>query len=145
MLESVQTECADTGIRAGAAPLVLQADADDQAAASSTAVGRQRILKRYGDTWGCCANTSKTQILLVGPQAAAVDARNPEFHWGTSALTVVYQVRYLDIWLTSSWNWDTHIAAAYRKGLGAFHSWRPMLLRNCESFNQSSAPSLSMA
>jgi hypothetical protein len=52
MLESVQTECADSGIRAGAAPLVLQANADHQAAASSTPVGLQRILdamKRYSD------------------------------------------------------------------------------------------------
>jgi hypothetical protein len=53
MLESVQTECADSGVRAGEAPLVLQASADDQAAASSTPIGLQRILdarKRYGDT-----------------------------------------------------------------------------------------------
>jgi hypothetical protein len=51
-----------------------------------------------------------------------------DFHWVTSSLTVVDQLRYLGIWLTSSWSWDTHIAAAYRKGLGAFHSWRPVLM-----------------
>jgi hypothetical protein len=110
---------------------VLQAYADDQAAASSTPIGLQRILdamKRYGDTWGCCANTDKTHILLVGPPAAAVDARHHDFHWGTSSLTVVDQLRYLGIRLTSSWSWETHIAAAYRKGLGPFHSWRPVLM-----------------
>jgi hypothetical protein len=131
MLESVQHECADSGIRAGQAPLVLQAYADDQAAASPNPIGLQRILnamKRYGDTWGCCANTDKTRILLVGPPEATVAARRHDFHWGTSSLTVVDQVRYLGIWLTSSWSWDTHIAAAYRKGLGAFHAWRPVLL-----------------
>jgi hypothetical protein len=53
MLESVQTKCADSGIRAEEATLVLQAYADDQAAASSTPISLQRILdgmKRYGDT-----------------------------------------------------------------------------------------------
>jgi hypothetical protein len=96
MLESVQTECAAFGVRAGQGP-VLQAYADDQAAASSTPIGLQRILdamKWYGDTWGCCANTDKTHILLVGPPAAAIDARHHVFHWGTSFLTVVDQVRY---------------------------------------------------
>jgi hypothetical protein len=130
MLESVQTECADSGFRAEAAPLMLQAYADDQAS-SSTPVGLQRILdamKRYVDTWGCCAHTDKTHILLVGASDAAVDARRHEFHWGTSSLTVVDQVRYLGIRVTSSWSWDTHIAAAYRKGLEAFHSWRPVLM-----------------
>jgi hypothetical protein len=51
VLESVQTECADSGIIAGDAP-VLQAYADDQAAASSTPIGLKRILnamKLYGD------------------------------------------------------------------------------------------------
>jgi hypothetical protein len=55
MLSLVQAECADFGILAGDAPLVLQAYADDQAAASPTPTGLQRILtamKRYGDTWG---------------------------------------------------------------------------------------------
>jgi hypothetical protein len=131
MRESVQCECADSDIRAGQAPLVLQAYADDQAAASSTPIGLQRILyamERYGGTWGCCANTDKTHILLVGPPEAAVDAQRHDFHWGTSSLTVVDQVRYFGIWLTSSWSWDTHIAAAYWKGLRAFHSWRLVLM-----------------
>jgi hypothetical protein len=69
MLESVQTECANSGIVAGDVPLVPQAYADDQAAASSTPISLQRILdamKGYGDTWGCCANTDKPHILLVG-------------------------------------------------------------------------------
>jgi hypothetical protein len=105
VLQSVQTECADSGICAGQAPLVLQAYADDQAAASPTPLGLQRILdamQRYGDTWGCCANTDKTHILLVGPPEAAADARRHDFQWGTSSLAVVDQVRYLGIWLTSS-------------------------------------------
>jgi hypothetical protein len=53
MLESVQTECADSGIRARAVPRVRQAYANEQAAASSTPIGLQRIMdamKRYGDT-----------------------------------------------------------------------------------------------
>jgi hypothetical protein len=53
MLESVQTECADPGIRAELELLVLQAYADDQARASSTPIGLQRILDammRYGET-----------------------------------------------------------------------------------------------
>jgi hypothetical protein len=69
-----------------------------------------------------------THILLVGPPVAAVDARRHDFHWGTSSLTRVDQVRYLGIWLTSFWSWDTHIAAAYRKGLGSFHFRRPVLM-----------------
>jgi hypothetical protein len=53
MLESLQTECADSGIRDGQAPLLPQAYADDQDAASSTPIVLQRILdamKNYGDT-----------------------------------------------------------------------------------------------
>jgi hypothetical protein len=83
ILESVQTECANSGIVAGDAPLVLQAYANDQAAASLTPIGLQRILdamKRYSDTWGLCANTDKTHILLVGPTDAASDARRHDFH-----------------------------------------------------------------
>jgi hypothetical protein len=44
MPASVKAQCADFGIVAGDAPLVLYAFADDQAAASPTTVGRQRIL-----------------------------------------------------------------------------------------------------
>jgi hypothetical protein len=64
----------------------------------------------------------------VGPPAAAIDAWRHDFHWGSSSLKVVDQVRSLCIWLTSCWSWDTHIAAAFRKGLRAFHSWRPVLM-----------------
>jgi hypothetical protein len=56
-LESVHTECAYSGILpvapTGEAPLVLQAYAENQAAASSNPIGLQRILdamKRYLDT-----------------------------------------------------------------------------------------------
>jgi hypothetical protein len=131
ILSSVLEECADFGILAGDAPLVLQAYADDQAAASSTNTGFQRILnamKRYADTWGCKANTDNSYVLLVGPQAAIADAWRHDFRWGTSSLAVVDQVRYLGIWLTSSWSWDAHNAAANRKGFGDFHSWRRVLL-----------------
>jgi hypothetical protein len=96
-----------------------------------TPIGLQRTLdamNRYSDTWGCCANTNKTHILLVGPPDTTADAWRHAFHWGTSSLTVVDHVRYLGIWLTSSWTWDTHIAAAYRKVLGAFHSGRLVLM-----------------
>jgi hypothetical protein len=89
-----------TRIRGGQAPMALQAYADNQAAASSTPIGLQRILdamKRYGDTWGCYANTDKTNILLVGPSAAAVEDRRHASHWGSFSLTVVDQVRYKGI------------------------------------------------
>jgi hypothetical protein len=85
-------------------------------------------MKRYGDTWGCCANTAKSHILLVGPSAAVQEAQRDEFRWGCSPLQVVDKVKYLGLWFTSDWSWDTHIAAAYRKGLGAFHAWRRVLV-----------------
>jgi hypothetical protein len=34
----------------------------------------------------------------------------------------------LYIWLTFSWSWDTQTAAANRKALRAFRSWRPTLM-----------------
>jgi hypothetical protein len=73
LLDSVHSECAGSGPLAGASRLVLKAYADDKVAASSSPLGLQRILhamKRYGDTWGCCANTDKSHVLLVGPPEA---------------------------------------------------------------------------
>jgi hypothetical protein len=141
MLESVRTECANSGILAGEGRPYRRRRSNDQAAASSTPISLRRILdaiKRHGDTWGCCANFDKTNVVLVGPPDAAADARCHDFHLGSFSLTMVGLARYLGIWLTSFWRWSTHVAAAYRKGLGAFHSWRrvPMLpvvvqLRNC--------------
>jgi hypothetical protein len=37
-------------------------------------------------------------------------------------------VSYLGLLLNSAWSWDVHIAAAYRKGLGALHAWRSVLV-----------------
>jgi hypothetical protein len=86
LLESVQTECSDSGIPAGDSALVTQAYADDKDAASPTPEGIQRILdamKRYGDAWGCLANTAKSHILLVGPPDVAAAARQHDFRWAT--------------------------------------------------------------
>jgi hypothetical protein len=115
LLDSVHSECADSGLLAGSSPLVLQAYADDKVAASSSPRGLQRILhamKRYGDTWGCCANTDKSRVLLVGPPGAVAEARNHGFRWGSAPLQVVDQVKYLGVRLNCAWTWDTHIAAA---------------------------------
>jgi hypothetical protein len=115
---------------AGDLPLVLQAYADDKVAASSSPLGLQRILhtmKRYGDTWGCCANNDNSHVLLVGPPEAVEAARTHDFRWGSAPLQMVDQVKYLGFHLNCAWTWDTHIAAAYRKGFGAFHTWRPVL------------------
>jgi hypothetical protein len=112
-------------------PLVLQAYADDKVAASSSPLVLQRILhamKRYGDTWKCCANTDKSHFLLVGPPGAVAEARNHDCQSGSAPLQVVDQVKYLGVRLNCDWTWDTHVAAAYRKGLGAFHTWRPVLV-----------------
>jgi hypothetical protein len=38
------------------------------------------------------------------------------------------QVTYLGVRLNCAWTWDTYIAAAYHKGLQAFHTWRPVLV-----------------
>jgi hypothetical protein len=64
----------------------------------------------------------------VGPPAAVAEARNHDFRWGSAPLQVVDQVKYLGVRLNCAWTRDTHIAAAYRKGLGAFHNWRPVLV-----------------
>jgi hypothetical protein len=125
LLDSVYSECADCGLLAGASPTVLQAYADDKVAASTSTLGLQRILhamKRYGDTWGCCANTDKSHVLLVGPPGAVAEARNHDFCWGSAPLQVVDQVKYLGVRLKCAWTWDMHIAAAYRKSLGASHT-----------------------
>jgi hypothetical protein len=98
---------------------------------SSSPLGLQRILhamKLYGDTWGCCANTNESHVLLVGPPGAVAEARNHDFCWGSAPLQVVDPVKYLGVRLNCAWTWDTHIAAAYHKGLGAFHAWRPVLV-----------------
>jgi hypothetical protein len=86
----------------GDAPLVLQAYADDKVAASPSPLGLQRILhamKRYGDTWGCCANTDKSHVLLVGPPEAVAAACTYDFRWGSAPLQVVDQVKYLGVQL----------------------------------------------
>jgi hypothetical protein len=71
-------------------------------------------------------------VLLVGPPGAVAEARarNHYFRefWGSAPLQVVDQVKYFGIRLNCAWTWETHIAAAYRKGLGAFHAWRPVLM-----------------
>jgi hypothetical protein len=66
----VHSDGADSGLLVGDFPLVLQAYADDKVAAFSSPLGLRRILhamKRYGDTWGCCAHTDKSPVLLVRP------------------------------------------------------------------------------
>jgi hypothetical protein len=78
--------------------------------------------------WGCCVNTDKSHVLLVGPPGAVAEARHHDFRWGSTPLQVVDQVKYLGVQLNCAWTWDTHIAAAYRKGLGAFHTWWPVLV-----------------
>jgi hypothetical protein len=50
------------------------------------------------------------------------------FRWGDAPLQVVDQIKYLGVRLNCDWTWDTHIASAYRKGLGALHTWRPVLV-----------------
>jgi hypothetical protein len=65
-------------------------------AASSSPVGLQRVfhaMKRYGDTWGYCANTDKSHVLLVGPPEAVAGARHHDFRWGSSPLQVVDEVK----------------------------------------------------
>jgi hypothetical protein len=74
------------------------------------------------------ANTDKSHVLLVGPPGAVAEARSHDFRWGSAPLLVVDQVRYLGVRLNCAWTWETHIATAYRKGLGAFHTWRPVLV-----------------
>jgi hypothetical protein len=131
LLASVHSECADSGLLAGDLPFVLQAYADDKVAASSSPVGLQRIfhaMKRYGDTWGCCANTDKSHVLLVGPPEAMAGVWHHDLRWGSAPLQVMDQAKYLGVHLNCAWTWDTHIAVAYRKGLGAIHTWRPMLV-----------------
>jgi hypothetical protein len=100
LLASVQSECAASGRLAGDAPLVLEAYADDTVAASSDSLGLQRILhamKRYDDTWGCCANTDKSHVLLVGPPGAVAEACNQDFRWGSATLQVVDRVKCLGV------------------------------------------------
>jgi hypothetical protein len=115
LIASVHSECAGSGLLAGDAPLVVQAYADDKVATSSSSLGLQRILHamtRYGDAWGCCANTDKSHVLLVAPQGAVAEARNHDFRWGSAPLQVVDRVKYLGVHLDCAWTWDTHIAAA---------------------------------
>jgi hypothetical protein len=84
-------------------------------------VGLPRILdamKRYGDTWGCFANTEKIHIVLVGPLEAAAEARQHDF--GSSSLVAVDQVTYLGVCHPAGLG--AHIAATHRKDLGAFHT-----------------------
>jgi hypothetical protein len=68
------------------------------------------------------------QFLLVGPLNAAANAQRHDFQRGAPSLTVVDQVRHVGTWPSSSWSWDTHIAAAYGKKLEVFHSWRRVLM-----------------
>jgi hypothetical protein len=84
-------------------------------------------MKRYGDTWGCCANTDPSHVLLVRPPEAVAEARSHDFRWGSAPLQVVDQVKYLGEQLNCACTWDTHIADAYRKCLRADHTWRPVL------------------
>jgi hypothetical protein len=86
MLASVQFECAASDILAGKSPLVLQANADNQTAASSTPLSLQRILdamKGYDETWGCRAKTDKSHVFLGGPPDAAAEAQRPPSKWLT--------------------------------------------------------------
>jgi hypothetical protein len=85
-------------------------------------------MKCYGDTWGCCGNTENSHVLLVVPPGAVVKARNHDFRWGSAPLHVLDQVKYLGVRLNCARTEDTHIAAAYCKGLEAFHTWRPVLV-----------------
>jgi hypothetical protein len=71
---------------------------------------------------------NKSHVLLVGSQGAVAEARNHDLRWGSAPLQVVDQVKYLGVRLNCAWTWDTHVAATYRKGLGAFHTWRPVLV-----------------
>jgi hypothetical protein len=64
----------------------------------------------------------------VGLPGAVAEARHHEFRWGSAPLQVVNQVKNLGVQLNCAWTWDTHITAAYRKGLEAFHIWRPVLV-----------------
>jgi hypothetical protein len=67
-------------------------------------------------------------FLTTHAHDTCADARHHGFHWGTTSRTEVDQFRYLCIWLIWSWSSNTHIAAAYRKGLGAYHSWQRVLM-----------------
>jgi Reverse transcriptase (RNA-dependent DNA polymerase) len=130
LLEVVHETCGEAGVAVGAATFTAQAYADDAAAASPNPAGLQSIidvLKRYGDTWGCCANTDKSSILLVGPPDKVQEAQHHVFRWGVHPLRIVTEVKYLGLWLTSSWAWDKHLSATLQKGYGAFHAWRRVL------------------
>jgi hypothetical protein len=61
-------------------------------------------MKRYGDTWGCCANTDKSHVLLVGPAETVVESRSYDFRWGSAPLQVVNQVKYLGVRLNCAWS-----------------------------------------
>jgi hypothetical protein len=90
MAESVQAE---SGNLAEEALLVLQAFAEDQTAASSTHVGLQRsldVMKWYGDTWDCCANTEKTHIFLVGRTKSQTIGLLSK-HWFRVSVTIILQ------------------------------------------------------
>jgi hypothetical protein len=79
-------------------------------------------MKRYGDTWGCRANTEKSRILLVWRPHCGLWTLWPglvSMTFAGAALPpqVVDKVKHLGVWFTSAWSWDSHIATAYRKGL----------------------------
>jgi hypothetical protein len=62
----------------------------------------------------------------VQSPGAVANARNHDRRWGSAPLQVVDHVKYLGVQVICAWTWDMHIAAAYRKGLGAFHTWWPV-------------------
>jgi hypothetical protein len=90
-------------------------------------------VKRYGDAWGCCANTYKRRGLLVGLQEAAAEACRLADPWGSASLHVVDNVKCLDGRLNCTWTWDMCTPAANRKDLGAYLAQQVVLSSQCTS------------
>ena len=134
VLDDLYAQCSADGIPVGgsewARMFVAQLYADDLACFATSAAGLQRMLevvRAHSLRWGWEVNTSKTVSIVFGDAAARTAAAGTEFSWGTEALRLHEEAKYLGLRFRSDASWKDQEDAVVKQCLAAFYSWAPAL------------------